>query len=87
MSKKDMQVDSQGRVNLTGLRKKEDASWYFGYRDPDGTIRLVPAVLVPAKLKTAAEEGPDVLRAELPRDVLTQIREKMPSREEVHDGT
>ena len=61
MSKKDMQVDSQGRVNLTGLRKQEDASWYFGYRDPDGTIRLVPAVLVPARKLQLPQPDSDLI--------------------------
>lgn len=63
--KKDIRVDARGHVNLAGLRKEEDASWYFGHRDPDGTIHLVPAMLVPAKLEKAPEEGLDVLREKL----------------------
>jgi hypothetical protein len=68
--KKDIRVDARGHVSLLGLRKEGDSAWYFGHRDPDGTIHLVPAMLVPAKLKAETLGGLDVLSA---------------SREELHE--
>ena len=69
-TKKDIRVDARGHVSLLGIRQEGDSVWYFGHRDPDGTIHLVPALLVPAKLKS----GADVL------DKLSAYRE-----EELHE--
>ena len=50
MPRKDVRVTGKGFVDLTGVRTQEH-HWYLAEEDPDGTIHLVPAVLVPAKLR------------------------------------
>jgi hypothetical protein len=42
-------VDSRGKVSLAF--RKHNHNRYLAMEDPDGTIHLVPAVLVPAKLR------------------------------------
>lgn len=41
-----VRVSSKGHCNLGDLA---DRDMYIGFRDPDGTIHLVPAVAVPAE--------------------------------------
>ena len=54
----EVRISPPGRADLSKIRK-QDHEWYLGSEDPDGTIILVPAVLVPARRITEdpAEEG------------------------------
>lgn len=49
MRKNEVLVDSRGKISL-GFRKHVHDR-YLAEEDPDGTIHLVPAVLVPARLR------------------------------------
>jgi hypothetical protein len=46
----EVQIDSKGHVNLAEVRTK-DYRWYLAEEDADGTIHLIPAILVPAVLQ------------------------------------
>ena len=49
MREGEVTVSPKGHCNLTGVRT-QDHTFYLGREDPDGTIHLVPAALVPARL-------------------------------------
>lgn len=53
-----VRVSSKGHANLGDLAEHEI---YLGYRDPDGTIHLVPATAVPAKRVTSPWRGHGVI--------------------------
>jgi len=81
-SKKDIRVDARGHVSLLGIREEGDATWYSGHRDPDGTIHLVPALLVPARLKETAPPGEGHLEETASLEV---IRKYFPDAEELKE--
>lgn len=72
MSRNEVKVDSRGYVNLNFRTSRHDR--YLADEDADGTIHLVPAVLVPARLK-APEEQPlaSLERERTPMDVLREF--------------
>lgn len=45
----EIRVSVKGHCNLSGVRT-QGHSFYLGHEEPDGTIILVPALLVPAVL-------------------------------------
>lgn len=49
MRRKEITVNSKGQCSLSGVRT-QDHRFYLGEEDPDGTITLIPAALVPARL-------------------------------------
>lgn len=49
MKKSEVTVNSKGQCNLSGVRT-QDHRFYLGEEDADGTITLIPASLVPARL-------------------------------------
>jgi hypothetical protein len=57
----EVRADGRGRVSLDGVRKQRH-EWYLATEEADGTIILVPAVLVPAE-KTATSRGRPAGRA------------------------
>jgi hypothetical protein len=64
MRKPEVLVDSRGKVSLSFRKHKHDR--YLAEEDPDGTIHLVPAVLVPARLKAPASPLDEQLEAFMP---------------------
>jgi len=58
-----VRVSERGHTNLSAVRTQKH-EFYIGYEDPDGTIHLVPAVLVPATLVKVPTAG----RATLSRE-------------------
>jgi hypothetical protein len=76
---RDVRVDARERVSLTFRTHKHDR--YLYEEDPDGTIHLYPAVLVPARVKEPLREGHDVLAKG--RDVMEILREHFPMAEEI----
>lgn len=55
MDQREIRVDARGHINISFRQHKN--AWYFFGEDPDGTIHLTPAVLVPAGLAQPAGQG------------------------------
>lgn len=75
----EVRVDSRGHINVNFRKTK--CTRYLYEEDPDGTIHLYPAVLVPAKLLPAEGKGGDVMERE--RDFMEVLRESFPDAEEI----
>ena len=78
--RKEVKVDSRGHVSLTGVRTK-DHVWYLAEEDPDGTIHLVPAMLVPAVLRQPEDEEHE--QHQRLRDSMEILRDYFPEAEEI----
>jgi hypothetical protein len=78
--RKEVKVDARGHVSLVGVRTKHHTR-YLAEEDPDGTIHLMPAVLVPAILKEPSAEGG--LEFKRTRDPLEILRDYFPDAKEL----
>ena len=65
MKKNEISVDARGNTSLAGVRTQPHR-YYLGTEEADGTIILVPAVLVPARRLQPVPEDPQPLRLALP---------------------
>ena len=83
--RKEVKVDARGHISLNGVRTKGHDR-YMAEEDPDGTIHLMPMVLVPAVLKSPS--GPPRYIAEHERepesrDFMNVLREHFPDAKEL----
>ena len=53
-----VRVSKAGNANLNEVRT-QDHEFYLGFEDADGTIHLVPAMLIPAALLQPLQEKPE----------------------------
>jgi hypothetical protein len=53
----EVKADGRGRVSLGGVRRQRH-EWYLATEEADGTIILVPSVLVPAEKTATSRERP-----------------------------
>jgi hypothetical protein len=60
LRKGEVSVSPKGHCNLSGIRT-QDHTFYLGTEDADGTIHLIPAALVPARLLLPPERGHGVI--------------------------
>ena len=56
MRKNEVRVDARGHISL-GFRKHKEHRLYLVSEDPDGTIHLIPATVVPARPKIPMSMG------------------------------
>lgn len=77
--RKEVKVDAKGHVSLVGVRTKGHDR-YLAEEDPDGTIHLMPMMLVPAILKESLPQG--VMEMKAGMDV---IREYFPEAKELKE--
>ncbi len=80
--RKEVKVDSRGHVSLNGIRTKNHDR-YLAEEDPDGTIHLMPMVLVPAILKESSPKASMEMKAT--RDPMDVLREYFPEAKELKE--
>ena len=56
----EIRISPHGKADLSGVRKQQH-EWYLAHEEPDGTIILTPALLVPAKLALSPEAGGELV--------------------------